>query len=187
MRKIFYATGNQGKFDDVAQFVVKNNPEIELVQFADDLPELQSTDQRFVAVEKGRVAWNLLKQPVLIDDAGIYFANYRDFPGVFTKYIYKGIGFEGIKKLVSNGDQVYYQLHLVYFYGENSYEVFVGRVDGTIKFPEIFPKNPSLPFDTMFVPLEETRTFAELRRDGLREQFDHRIAAFKDFVRWSKQ
>lgn len=184
MREIFYATGNQGKFDDVAQFVERANPQIKLVQFAEDLPELQSADQRFVAIQKGYEAWRRLKKPVIIDDAGIYFNRYRDFPGVFTKYIYKGIGFEGIQRLISNGDTVYYQLHLVYFYGDNNYQVFVGRVDGTIKFPEVFPQNPSLPFDTMFVPMGETRTFAELRTSGGRESFDHRIAAFKDFLAW---
>lgn len=184
MFEIFYATGNKGKFEDVSHFVTHQIPEVTLLPYMEDLPELQSVDQRFVAIEKGREAWKRLKKPVVIDDAGIYFSEYNNFPGVFTKFLYKGIGFPGIRKLVADGAPVYYQLHLVYFYGDDQYEVFVGRCDGTIKFPAILPAEARLPFDTIFVPVGDTRTFAELRAIGEREQYDHRIAAFKKLVEW---
>lgn len=184
MKEIFYATGNRGKFEDVFNFVQRCAPQITLRQFDQDLIELQDTDQRTVAIEKGRVAWRLLKRPVIVDDAGIYFENYKDFPGVFTKYIYSGLGFDGIRRLIANGDPVYYQLHLVYFYGDEQYTVFVGRRNGIVVFPDVFPDKPALPFDTLFVPVGETRTFAELRKEGCLEPFDHRIAAFKDFLAW---
>lgn len=184
MYEIFYATGNQGKFNDVAAFFAHYAPHVRLMQYAQELPELQSTDQRFVAIEKGREAWRRLKKPVVVDDAGIYFGRYDNFPGVFTKYLYKGVGFDGLRRLLNEGDPVYYQLHLAYFYGDDQYEVFAGRCDGTILFPETFPVNPPLPFDTMFVPVGETKTFVELRKSGERELFDHRIAAFKDLLKW---
>lgn len=186
MYEIFYATGNPGKFEDVSSFLEHQAPHIKLIQYAEELPELQSTDQRFVAVEKGREAWRRLKKPVIVDDAGIYFERYNNFPGVFTKFLYKGIGFEGIRRLVPEGDPVYYQLHLVYAYGENEHAVFVGRCDGTLTYQAEFPVNPPLPFDTLFVPCGERRTFAELRRLGLLEPCDHRIAACKDFLAWLK-
>lgn len=184
MRELFYATGNKGKFEDVSHFVTNQIPDVQLICYPDDLPELQSTDQRFVAIEKGREAWSRLKKPVVIDDAGIYFAEYNNFPGVFTKYLYKGIGFSGIRKLVADGAPVYYQLHLVYFYGDDQYEVFVGRCDGIIRFPPVLPAETTLPYDAIFVPVGDTRTFAQLRAIGEREQYDHRIAAFKKLVEW---
>ncbi|MCL5436753.1 MAG: hypothetical protein M1549_02675 [Candidatus Dependentiae bacterium] len=183
-REIFYATGNRGKFEDLHTFLKHSAPEITLLQFAEELPELQSTDQRFVAIEKAKEAWRRLHRPVLIDDAGIYFERYDDFPGVFTKYFYRGVGFAGIQRLVPVGDPVYYQLHLVYAYGDSEHAVFVGRCDGTLVYPSEFPLNPPLPFDTLFVPRGETRTFAELRALGILEPYDHRVAACKDFLRW---
>lgn len=186
MNTIYFSTGNPGKFEDVRGFIEHHAPHVELRQFSADIPEIQSYDQRSVALAKARSAWDILQKPVLIDDAGIYFERYDRFPGVLTKYVFKGLGSEGIKRLFNEGDRAHFLLYLVLCYGPDSFEVFEGRRQGTLISQDIFLPVPSLPYDQFFVPTGFAMTYAEMREKD-RELFyaeDVRIPAVRCFAHW---
>jgi XTP/dITP diphosphohydrolase len=184
MHELYYVTGNSDKFEVVYRYIDKNAPHIQLKPFTHDIPEIQSYDQREVAVEKARQAWNLLQKPVIIDDAGIYFEKYRDFPGVLTKFVYRGIGQEGLLKLVEPGDKAYFQITMVYWYGPEQYQVFMSKCPGYILHQQKYTASPDSPYDVLFAPEGETRTFAELRVSGEYEKYHYRIDALRQFLHW---
>ena len=184
MKELYYATSNSDKFELVNRYLEKNMPHVELKPFTEDLVEIQSYDQREVAIDKARQAWDALQKPVIIDDAGIYFEKYRDFPGVLTKYVYRGLGREGLLKLVEPGDKAYFQLTMVYWYAPEKYEVFVGRCQGHIVHQTEFIPGEGSPYDVMFAPDGETRTFAELHAAGEHEKYHYRLDALKKFLHW---
>ena len=53
-----------------------------------DIPEIQTLNQKEVAIDKARKAYEILKQPLIVDDSGFFVNKYNNFPGVLTKFIY---------------------------------------------------------------------------------------------------
>ncbi|HBL98764.1 TPA: hypothetical protein DDZ86_03920 [Candidatus Dependentiae bacterium] len=186
MKTLYFATGNPGKFSDVKRFIELYAPHITLEQFSEDIPEIQSYDQKAVARAKALYAWQHLQKPVLVDDAGIYFERYTLFPGVLTKYVYKGLGVEGIRRLFEPGDRAYFLLYFVLCYGPESFEFFEGRREGTLINQDTFQAPPTLPYDQFFVPTGFDMTYAEMRvkDEELFHKEDVRIPAVKRFADW---
>lgn len=184
MQKLYYATGNSDKYESVYRYLEKNASAIDLQPCTHDFLEIQSYDQKAIAVDKGRQAWEYLQEPVLVDDAGVYFEKYNNFPGVMTKYVYHGLKMDGLLKLVEEGDRAVFRLHLVYYYGPDQYEVFKGECSGTIRYQTQFPVSEQTPYNVLFVPEGSDKTYAELIHTGEHQKFDYRIDALKKFLHW---
>ncbi len=185
--KIYYATSNPTKFFEAYEFFQKNMPQVDLEQFSDDIPELQSLNQEEIAVGKAREAWSRLQAPVLAEDSGVYFTKYHEFPGTLTKFIYKALGMDGISRLVSDGDKAYFQLHLVYCDGKDRYTIFKGKIEGSILIPKKFIAPESAPYCDIFVPDGSEKTYTELRQIHKLAQFNFRVKAFEQFACWYNQ
>ncbi len=184
MSAIYYATTNPVKFAEAQQFFTAQNPAIQLEQYATDIPEMQTLDQEVIAINKARDAWLHVQAPVLAEDAGVYFTRYNQFPGTLTKFIYQAIGMEGLFKLINPGDTAFFQLHLVYYYGENQYHVFKGVCHGSIVKPQRFDASESVPFDDIFVPEGSDKSYTELDQTGQKSAFNYRVRAFEQFAHW---
>jgi len=184
MRELYYATSNQGKFEEVRAFLEKHAPTITLKQYTHELVEIQTLDQKAIACDKARQAWNALQKPVIVDDAGIYFEKYNQFPGTLSRYVYEGIGFEGFFKLVEPGDNASFLLTLVYCAGLNEIHIFEAANYGRIVRPRgDGPK--SLPFLMIFAPYDSEQSFAELRNTPQWPQYNCRLQAVQKFIDWA--
>lgn len=186
--EIYYATGNQMKFDEAQEFFKKYLPHITLKQCDKDFDEIQTLDQKAVALHKAQQAWDYLRKPVLTEDAGVYFEKYHKFPGTLTKFIFKGIGYEGIFRLVDHNDPASFKFVLIFVYGPDQYHIFEaschGKMIHTTQFERMYE---SAQFDPIFVPDSQTRTYDELRRAGLLEQYNYRAHGLKKFSEWFQQ
>ncbi len=120
----------------------------------------------------------------MIDDAGIYFEKYRDFPGVFTKFVYHALGRSGLLKLVEPGDRACFKLTMVYWHAPEHYETFVGECHGKIVDQTEFLPGAGSPYDAIFAPIEDARSFAELHTTGEHEQYHYRLKALQKFLHW---
>ncbi|MBU4269923.1 hypothetical protein KJ644_03630 [Candidatus Dependentiae bacterium] len=186
-QEIFFVTGNSGKFKEVKTYIEKYVPEIELKQLKVDITEIQSMDQKEICIDKALKAWSMIKKPLIVDDGAIYFEKYNKFPGTMTKYVYEGLGFDGILKLVDNGDKAYFLLQIAYIKNPDNIILFEGKSEGTIRKFEKFNGDPSLPYASIFVPTGSNKIYEELRNTKEGEPFMHRIKALKAFVDWYKQ
>ncbi len=187
MSELYYVTGNAGKFGEVKEFVDRINVGIDLKQVDVDLSEEQTLDQRFVAIEKAKQAWRQVQKPLLVDDAGLYFEAYHRFPGTLTKFVFQGIGINGILKLVADDHRAYYLIYLVFIDGPDSYQVFEQRCDGKIVDPGVIEAHPSLPFDDIFVPVGTEKTYAQMRNTPEKDLFNCRVKAVQQFLAWYKK
>ena len=184
---IYYVSGNQAKFEEASQYLHQHLPDVNVVQKACDVTEIQSLDHREVAVDKACRAWQQIQAPLLIDDAGIYFHRYNQFPGVLTKFVYKGIGLSGIKRLVAVGDKATFILYLVYCTGPTSENchVFQGVCSGTICEDTTSELSSDFPYDVLFSPDGIEGSYAQMRKTGHhREAVSYRIDALRKFVHW---
>jgi XTP/dITP diphosphohydrolase len=182
-KEIYYATGNPVKFAEVEKFFEKY-PEIELKQFKGEISEIQSDNQREIAILKAEQAWEILKKPVLVDDSGIFFHKYKNFPGTFTKYVYQSLGMKNLEKLYDVGDAASFQLNLVFYYASGNYVVFEQKSEGTlVKFDE-YKEDVSAPFEFTFIPKGVSKTYTQLRESGEVDKYKYRLHALKKFMDW---
>lgn len=146
-------TWNIGKYEQIAAVL---SDVIMCRQEAIDLFEPQTNDMLAVSRTKAGEAFTTIGWPVLVDDSGIYFSAYKDFPGVFSKYIFQSLGVEGVRRVVAWITQdAYYQCVLSYMDATLSEpKQFVGRVNGILDFSFVdsgeVTINHNLPFDTIF-------------------------------------
>jgi XTP/dITP diphosphohydrolase len=174
---LYYVTGRASKATLFAQFLPENAPfTIEHVDV--DLFEEQTEDQEKIAIAKAKQAWDLVQKPLLVDDGAIYFHKYQDFPGTFTKFIYKGLGYEGICKLLDDGDELSVVITLVLIYGPDTYKIFKISKVGT--FRKVYNPDLFFLFDSTFVPQGLHKTYVELKQqdpDIFKEQYYRAMAA----------
>jgi XTP/dITP diphosphohydrolase len=192
-KEIHYITGNSGKFKEVQRFIYNYNFSSIVSSFVlrqvniEEIYEIQSLDQKKIALHKAQQAWHLLKKPLILDDSGIYFNKYFNFPGTLTKFVYDGIGLEGLLKLVVAGDRATFRLLLVYIDREGLYKVFEGQCEGTIVIPNKILAHPQLPYDDIFLPDGAEKTYAEMRGNTEFDGYFYRLMAVKKFLEWYYQ
>jgi len=184
--QIYYVTGNTAKFTEAATYLERHMHHVACRQYHVDVDEIQSLDHKAVAIDKACKAWCQVQAPILIDDAGIYFHRYHAFPGVFTKFVYKGIGRDGLMRLVDVGDRAEFILYLVYCTGPTSDHcyVFTGRCAGTICSDPKRQPSPEFPYDVLFSPDGVDGSYAQMREEGREEEFSYRIDALRQFIAW---
>ena len=174
---LYYVTGRASKATLFAQFLPENAP-FTIEQVDVDLFEEQTEDQEKIAIAKAKQAWDLVQKPLLVDDGAIYFHKYQDFPGTFTKFIYKGLGYEGICKLLDDGDELSVVITLVLIYGPDTYKIFKISKVGT--FRKVYNPDLFFLFDSTFVPQGLHKTYVELKQqdpDIFKEQYYRAMAA----------
>lgn len=186
-KRIFYATTNTGKFEEIKRYAQEHVPSIEFSQFDQDIPEIQSTNQEAIAIAKAEKAWELLKEPVLVDDAGIYFDHYNEFPGTMSKFVFYGLGFEGLLKLVEDDNRATKRLFMVYKENDETHHIFEGICTGKIIRPKKFESHVTLPYDAIFVPDGTDKTMGQLRGTPEEKKYAYRLRALQKFLAWLKK
>lgn len=92
MTQITFITGNQHKADQYARLL-----EHDLTHKKIDLDEIQSRNIVDVAKHKIEQAYEIMNQPVIIDDFGFYIEELNDLPGPFIKFFVEPA--DGLEKL----------------------------------------------------------------------------------------
>lgn len=91
---LVFITGNQYKADFLAKWLGYSVEHHKL-----DLDELQSLDLNAIVEHKARQAYDILKRPVLVEDASLSLTAIGRLPGPFIKWFLKEMGPEGLCKL----------------------------------------------------------------------------------------
>lgn len=175
-------TSNSSKYEEIKK--VLSDHRIKIKRLNIDIPEIKSLDPQAVVIDKVNKAYQILKKPVIVDDTGIFFQGYLNFPGTISRFIFITIGFKGIFKLIANNQQAVLKS-------------YIGYLDKTLKKPEIFTgachgrlikkikgaRRTKMPYDNIFIPHGERKTFAELGVNG-KQKYDHRTKAVKKLAKY---
>lgn len=181
--EIYYVSSNTGKFEEVADFFARNNASIVVKHYFLDVPEIQSLDQKEVTEDKVKKAFAIVKKPLLLDDGGIFFEAYHQFPGTLSKFVFQGLGFKGLFKLVEEDNRAAFILQLAYTDGMQI-QLFEGSCRGRVVIPNDLSVHPQLPFTAIFKPNGVDKTLAELRSTPDFFQYSFRQQALRKFVAW---
>jgi len=148
-------------------------------------PEIQAVDLRVIAEQSAIYAYDILREPVLVEDAGLFIDALNGFPGPFSSYVYRTIGIRGILKLMENvEDRRARFLSVIAFYTPmiGGVKIFTGEVEGYIARE---PRGSGgFGFDPIFIPAEgDGRTFAEQSIEE-KNKLSHRARAARKFAEW---
>jgi XTP/dITP diphosphohydrolase len=185
LMKLFVVTANRDKFKEISlvlrQFGINSvMRDIELHETGDTLEE--------ISMNKAKEAYRKIKKPLIVDDTGIFFKAYRNFPGIYARRIYLGIGFEGLLKLLKDKSRGAYYKSVVCFYDGKHGKIFSGKLNGTIQkkiYKDKFSRE-KFPYDRIFVPdgFDKPISLMPLHK---KIEFSHRAAAVRKFARWFSQ
>ena len=162
------------------------------------LPEPPETGTTFVAnaLIKAHAAAKASGLPALADDSGIGVAALNGAPGVYTADWAEAAPYEGGPgrdwymamgkvegKLAGLGPDAlrdcWFSCVLALAWPDGEYVTYEGRADGTLTWP---PRGTmGFGYDPVFVPVGETRTFAEHLPEE-KHAISHRAAAFAKLV-----
>jgi XTP/dITP diphosphohydrolase len=150
-----------------------------------DIDEIKDLDGERVVRDKAQKAFALIGRPVLVDDSGIYFEKYHNFPGTYSKFLFTAIGYEGIFRLVQDGDKATFVCYVAYMDGELAEPMVMrGVYPGTITADFVRDPNNEMPYAPMYIPHNSVVRMADMTPEE--RALDHRHQALTQFAQWYK-
>lgn len=154
--KITFITGNEHKAAYVSQWLG-----VPVAHKKMDLDELQTLDLHKLVDHKVRQAYDILKAPVLIEDAQLVFLALGNLPGPFIKFFMEELGAEGIAQLLNAFDDRSAKGRICYaLYDGREIRYFEGEMSGSIANA---PRGTGgFGFDSVFINDGYTQTRGEM-------------------------
>ena len=180
--RLAFITSNPGKVEEARKYLALLG--VEVYQLKVEYPEIQADSLEEVARYGVRWLVERIEGPFFIDDSGLFIPALNGFPGVYSAYVYRTLGINGILKLMRgvNDRRAYFKSIIAYWDGE--LHIFEGRVDGVIT--EEPRGTGGFGFDPIFRPSGFDKTFAEMTTDE-KNKISHRGRALHGFATWLKE
>ncbi len=175
---LYLASSNRDKFKEIARIL--GSYSIAIIFKEVELLEIQS-DLESIAKYKAEQAYGMIKDEVIVEDDGIFIDSLNGFPGIYSSYVYKTLGNDGILKLMEGLEQRNARFVSVIVYHDGSPRIFKGVVEGIIAYSK---QGDSWGYDPIFIPKGYNLTYAELKYE--KDRVSHRSLALKAFAEWYK-
>jgi XTP/dITP diphosphohydrolase len=181
-KEIIVVTSNPQKALEINQALEKFG--ITAVRYNADLIEIQGLRIEDIIKYKVEQAYALVKKPVIVDDTGIFFAGFNHFPGAYCRYMFMALGFNGLFKLITLGQKAYFSSFIAYKASANSpVKLFNGKCHGTLITELRGQRKAKMPYDNIFIPKGDTRTFSQMSVAD-KQQYDHRSKAVRKLAHY---
>lgn len=184
---IYFVTGNKHKYTEVKPLIESHLPLYELVQSNEPLQEIQADTLEDVAQFKVNSVKGKINGEYFIEDAGFFVDDQiHGFPGVYSSYVMKTIGWQGILHLLGQSPSRNAHFESVIAFVDKAYQIhfFKGINEGTVA---LEGKGKSgFGFDPIFLSKDSpTKTFAELSLEE-KNRISHRSRAMQKFLEFLK-
>lgn len=179
MKELTFVTGNAHKVKEASDILGKLNIKVE--QNNCGYPELQEDSLEPIARYGARYAADLLKNEVIVEDAGLFIETLGGFPGPYSAYVANTIGNPGILKLLEgvNARNAKFMSVVGYCKPGGAAVTFCGSVEGTISHAE--EGTGGFGFDPIFAV--DGITFG-IRGDEEKNTMSHRSRSLQAFAKW---
>jgi len=172
---IYFVTGNKGKFAE-AQGIFKD-----LMQKNIGYTEIQADTLEDVAAYGMKEVMERLQGPVMLEDAGLFIEALQGFPGVYSAYVQKTIGNNGILRLMEGVEdrKAYFRSVVAYVEPGMEPRLFEGEVHGRIGFEARGSKG--FGYDPIFYVGEKSLSEMDLVE---KNRISHRASSMKALKEW---
>lgn len=176
---VVLVTSNEGKYFEFKKILGDTLKRVSL-----DLEEIQSLSLEEVSKHKAKQAYAQLKEPVIVEDTGLFLDAFNGLPGPFVKFFYEELGKDyAIRLLRAEENRNAIGRCVITYYDGVHMQCFIGEVKGTITRELTQAKDKAFGFDFCFVPQGYTQTLAELGID-IKNKISHRANAVLKFQAW---
>ncbi|WP_048150157.1 XTP/dITP diphosphatase [Palaeococcus ferrophilus] len=177
--RITFITSNPGKLREAMAYLTPLGVEVQGLKFP--YPEIQADTLEEVAAYGVEWLSERIDGPFFLDDSGLFIEALQGFPGVYSAYVFKTLGIDGILKLMEGVEdrRAYFKSVVAYWDGE--VHIFTGTVHGRIGLER--RGSGGFGFDPIFIPEGYGRTFAEMTTEE-KNRISHRGRAFEAFSNW---
>lgn len=189
--KLTYVTGNYGKFMEVKESFEKENLLIDYATL--DIEEPDVNDINYIAKEKAKKAYEIIKSPVFVSDSGFFINNYPNhpgYPGAFVKRSGVANNIEELLQVMKDvKDRSCYFLDCITYYDGIEYKQFFEKVSGTLalekKGNNLKKAKSNLWY--VFIPNGTNKTLVEMEDKERKEARDGNICALSEFIAYIKK
>jgi len=179
MNKVLVITGNQGKADEISAIT---GLAVETRKL--DIPEIQSLSVKEVASIKAKAAYDIVKQPVIVDDTGMSIEALNGLPGAMIVWFLDSVGPQGILDMIKGQENRKASVSTCIGYADQSgVWTFTGIVEGII--PKELRGEGGFGYDSIFIPDRHNKTYAEMSAEEKNEISMRKIALekFREFLK----
>ena len=193
MNKINFITSNQRKIKSLENSLKANRLDVVVRAQNLDIMEPQFDTVQDVSRFKALKAFDILKEPVLVEDGGLSIEALNGFPGVYTKYILKTLGADGILKLMDGIENRFARFISVATFIHESGEIFqferddngfeISRTKVNIQSPYAWSE-----FWQIIYLKEYGKTLCELSQEEVSDFYEQTgtTGSIQKFVQWYK-
>ena len=181
--EIYFCTGNKHKLKEYKNILEATG--IKVKRISAKITEIQANKLEDVAKEKVKIAFEKVRKPLFVEDAGLFIEALNGFPGVYSAYVLKTIGNQGILKLLNGikNRNAYFKAVIAFVDENQKIHLFKGRCKGKIAYN--IRGNLGFGFDPIFIPEGYNKTFAQ--DSELKNEVSHRKKAIEKFVNFLKR
>lgn len=171
--KIAFITGNEGKAKYLSDYF---HLPVERIKI--DLPEIQSLDLKTIVEDKAKRAFEIVRKPVLVEDASLVFRALDNLPGPLIKWFFESIGTEGMCNLLDKYQDKRALAEVQFAIADkDGVHIFSGAIEGVIS--EKPRGEAGFGWDSIFVPEGRDKTRAEMTDFERHETSMRRLALEK--------
>ncbi|HLC92241.1 MAG TPA: non-canonical purine NTP pyrophosphatase [archaeon] len=180
--QIFIATTNRHKVGEISAILSEYGISVKQKSLKILEPDFNSIEE--VAKSKAEQAFAKLKKPVIAEDTGVYFDAYHNFPGIFAKRVYEGIGFDGLLSLIRRvkNRSAHFGTAICYYDGK-TFKVFSGYLRGKLLLRAVSVDKDRLPYEKLFVPAGYSNALVNLDIKE-KNRISHRALATRKLAKW---
>ncbi len=190
---IVFVTTNKGKIASLREKLDRSGlTHVKIDAQALDIIEPQADTCEEVARSKARQAYELLHQPLLVDDSSFHITALGGFPGVYAKYMNDKLGAQGIIDFMEHKDDrsAYFDGVLVYVDARGQEHIFhedlyKGQIAPIVH--DISDMAPWSDLHKIFIPDGSTRVLGNMTRDDYDRTERTSRNKYTLFVEWLKR
>ncbi len=174
-KSLTIVTSNEGKYKEYSEKLEGHYSEVEMANVG--YPEIQADDLEDVV----EFALEVLSErsPLIIDDSGLFINVLNGFPGVYSSFVMRTIGCDGILSLMEDKEDRRSRFECVIGYLGEEKKIFKGISRGTITQEK--RGSGGFGYDPIFQPEESERTYAEMTSCE-KNKISHRGRAMEELL-----
>lgn len=146
-----------------------------------DLIEVQSDNIAHIASEKAKQAYEIIKKPLFVNDAGWYITALSGFPGPYMKYMNDWLKAKDILDMMrrhTNREVIFREV--VCYIDEHGVRPFAGEAKGVVLANDTAPDE--IPSRSIFSLSSTNKSIAECSQEGVASVNGGQI--WDDFAEW---
>ncbi len=186
---INFITGNAGKFVSMKEHVSKYGFEVKQTTLPIIEPQADTPEE--VSLSKAKQAYELLHEPVAVEDSSFHIDALHGFPGPYIKYVMQTIGVDGILKVTETITErtCRFTSVLTFIDADGTVQQFVQKDDaGTLA-----TKKDETPMEQawsdlwrIFIPAGYSKPLSGLSAEENRQVNEdwQKVSTFTQFAKW---